>query len=263
MADIRVRLQQAADEARSQAHAPGPHAALRRVRHRRRTQAAGGAALVVALAVGVVGLAPTRAPSGDPFRPAPGAAGRAVRCPDGSIACGESQGVRWHVSLDRWERHFTTPGGRTWPQADLTFWTGQHMVGGLWAVLPTADNMLGGARFGNPFDTPRGRLRLVYGVFTPSYVRGGDRIVRVRITYGDHNERPTGTAEAVTVPVEALKARMWAVAIPARAYLIRIERFDVQGNTVSKEGMGCAGGPPTPPLLPCRFPHPGSGIPGP
>src|SRR6266498_3461161 len=68
----------------------------------------------------------------------------------------------------------------------------------------------------------------VWGILTPGTPPGRSdpgRIVRFSVGYGDATGRPTGAAEAITIPVRALRARIWVAFIPATAWLVGLDGF--------------------------------------
>jgi hypothetical protein len=94
-------------------------------------------------------------------------------------------------------------------------------------------------------------MRAVWGILTPGAgTPDPGRTVTVSVRYGDAKGRPTGAAEAVTIPVRALRARIWVAFIPATAWLVGMGQFDAQGNPLGQTGAGCST-PPQLPLLAC------------
>jgi hypothetical protein len=251
MAEIRSRMAEVAEAARRQADASGADAAWRRGHRRRRTRvASGGVLLAVALvAAGAVGLESLRNPSqptvgGTVAVPSP-TPSRSLPCPAGPVACGESQGIRWQARL--LERGSFKVLGQTIKDALLGLRVGRQEVGRLRSPLPTSGNY----DTGRMFDTPQGRMRAVWGILTPGAGRPDPgRIVRFRVRYGDASGRPAGAAEAVTIPVGSLRARIWVVFIPATAWLVGMDQFDAQGTPLQQMGAGCST-PPQLPLLAC------------
>src|SRR6266536_2187890 len=103
----------------------------------------------------------------------------------------------------------------------------------------------------------RWQVRLLErGILTPGTPPGRSdpgRIVRFSVGYGDATGRPTGAAEAITIPVRALRARIWVAFIPATAWLVGLDGFDAQGNPLDQAGASSAcSTPPRLPLLTCR-----------
>lgn len=248
MADIRTRMREVAEASRLEARAPGPDAAWRRGRRRRNARAAGGAVLLTAclVAAGAVALGSLRPVVEDPATPpSTTAPSRSLPCPSGRLACGESQGIRWQVRL--LERGSEKVLGQTIKDVLLGLRVGHDEVGRLRPALPTS----GGYETGRAFATPRGRMRAVWGLFTPGAGRPDPgRIAKFRVRYGDASGRPIGAAEAVPIPVRALRARIWVAFVPAGAWLVGIDQFDAQGNPLHQFGAGCST-PPQLPLLAC------------
>jgi hypothetical protein len=252
MADIRSRMAEVAEATHRQADASGADAAWRRGHRQRRTKVASGVvSLTVALvAASTVGLGFWRSATqptvgGTPAVPTT-VPSRSLSCPKGPLACGESQGIRWQVRL--LERGGDKVLGQTIKDALLGLRVGHDEVGRLRSPLPTSGNY----DTGRAFATPQGPMRAVWGILTPGAGRPDPgQIVRFRIRYGDATGRPTGAAEAVTIPVRSLRARIWVAFIPAAAWLVEMDQFDAQGNPLQQMGVGCS----TPPQLPrpaCR-----------
>jgi hypothetical protein len=251
MAEIRSRMAEVAEATRWQADAGGADAAWRRGHRRRRTRVASGVVLLTAavVAAGAVGLESLR----NPTQPTVGGTvavpsttpSQSLPCPTGPVACGESQGIRWQVRL--LERGSDKVLGQTIKDVLLGLRVGGQEVGRLRSPLPTS----GGYDTARAFATPQGRMRAVWGILTPGAGRPDPgRIVRFRVRYGDATGRPTGAAEAVTIPVRALRARIWVAFIPATAWLVGMDQFDAQGNPLHQLGAGCST-PPQLPLLAC------------
>jgi hypothetical protein len=254
MADIRSRMAEVAEAARWQADGAGADAAWRRGRRRQRTRVASGVLLAVGLvAAGGVGLESV----GNPTQPTVGgtvavpstASSRSLPCPKGPVACGESQGIRWQITL--LERGSDKVLGQTIKDMLLGLQVGRHEVGRhevgrLRSPLPTSGNL----DTGRAFATPQGRMRAVWGILTPGAGRPDPgRIARFRVRYGDASGRPTGAAEAVTIPARALRARIWVAFIPAAAWLVGIDQVDADGRPLGR--MGSCSTPPQLPLPAC------------
>jgi hypothetical protein len=250
MADIQSRMREVAEATRWATSAPGADAAWRRG-HRRRTIVASGVVLLTVglVAAGAVGLALLRTPTqptvGGTVTAPSSTPSRSLPCPKGPVACGESQGIRWQVRL--LERGSDKVLGQTIKDALLGLRVGRQEVGRLRSPLPTSGNY----DTGRAFATPQGRMRAVWGILTPGAGRPDPgRIGSFRVRYGDASGRPTGAAEAVTIPVRALRARIWVAFIPATAWLVGMGQFDAQGNPLDQMGAGCST-PPQLPLLAC------------
>jgi hypothetical protein len=253
MADIQSRMREVAEATRWDTSAPGADAAWRRGHRRQRARVAGVVLLTVGLvAAGAVGQAllrnPTRPTVGGTVAVPSSTPSRSLPCPKGPVACGESQGIRWQVRL--LGRGSLEVLGQTIKDALLGLRVGRQEVGRLQSPLPTSGNYA----HGGAFATPQGRMRAVWGILTPGTSPGRSdpgRIVRFSVRYGDATGRPTGAAEAVTIPVRALRARIWVAFIPAGAWLVRIDPFDAQGNVLNHQQMGGCSTPPQLPLLAC------------
>jgi hypothetical protein len=256
MADIQSRMREIVEATRWQTSAPGADAVWRRGHRRRRTKVAGGVVLLTVglVATGTVGQAllrnPTRPTVGGTVAVPSSTPSRSLSCPKGPVACGESQGIRWQVRL--LERGSFKVLGQTIKDALLGLGVGRQEVGRLRSPLPTSGNLATGSAFA----TPQGRLRAVWGILTPGTPPGRSdpgRIVRFSVGYGDATGRPTGAAEAITIPVRALRARIWVAFIPATAWLVGLDGFDAQGNPLDQAGASSAcSTPPRLPLLTCR-----------
>jgi hypothetical protein len=253
MADIRSRMREVAEATRREASAPGAaDAAWRRGHRRQRAKVVGGVvSLTVALvAASTVGLGFWRSATqptvgGIPAVPTT-VPSRSLPCPKGPLVCGESQGIRWQVRLV--ERGSDKVLGQTIKDVLLGLRVGRQEVGRLRSPLPTSGN----DEFGRPFDTPQGRMRAVLGILTPGAGRPDPgRASRFRIRYGDATGRPTGAAEAVTIPVRTLRARIWVAFIPATAWLVGTDQLDAQGNLLEGTRSSCST-PPQLPLLACQ-----------
>jgi hypothetical protein len=250
MAELRSRMAEVAEASGRAASAPGADAAWRKGRRRQQTRVASGVLLAVVLvAAGAVGLGSVRNPTqptvGETITVPSTVASRSLPCPQGPLACGESQGIRWQVRL--LERGSEKVLGQTIKDVLLGLRVGHDEVGRLRPALPTS----GGYETGRAFATPRGRMRAVWGLFTPGAGRPDPgRIATFRVRYGDASGRPIGAAKAVPIPVRALRARIWVAFVPAGAWLVGIDQFDAQGNPLHQFGAGCST-PPQLPLLAC------------
>jgi hypothetical protein len=250
MADIQSRMREVAEATRWATSAPGADAAWRRGHRRQRTSVASGIVLAVALvAAGAVGLQSLRNPTqptvGGTVAVPSSTPSRSLPCPKGPVACGQSQGIRWQVRL--LERGSDKVLGQTIKDVLLGLRVGRQEVGRLRSPLPTSGNY----DTGRAFATPQGRLRAVWGILTPGAGRPDPgRIVTLSVRYGDANGRPTGAAQAVTIPVRALRARIWVAFIPATAWLVGMDQFDARGNPLDQMGAACST-PPQLPLLAC------------
>jgi hypothetical protein len=248
MADIRTRMREVAEASRLEARAPGPDAAWRRGRRRRNARAAGGAVLLTAclVAAGAVALGSLRPVVEDPATPpSTTAPSRSLPCPSGRLACGESQGIRWEARLT--ERGSFEVLGETIRDVRIGFRAAGQDIGWIRPALPTS----GGNETGRVFTTPTGRWRPVFGIFSPGVGRPDPGLTaRFGVRYGDAAGRPTGEADAVTIPVRALRAKLWVAFVPADAWLVGFDEFDAQGRLRSSGRAGCST-PPEIPLLKC------------